>query len=113
MVAKAKRRLPPHGETADLTAFFDAFSDNTRARIMLALAGGRLCVCDISQTLGMSVSAVSHQLRVLRALNLVSYSAEGRQAFYKLADQHVSKVLQLGLSHVREKYPGSSAERRR
>jgi DNA-binding transcriptional ArsR family regulator len=80
---------------------------------MLALAGGRLCVCDISRTLGMSVSAVSHQLRVLRALNLVSYSAEGRQAFYELADHHVLKVLQLGLRHVREKRPVAAAGRGR
>ena len=95
--------MPPAGTILDLAAFFDAFSDPTRARILIALRGARLCVCDIAGVVNISVSAVSHQLRLLRALRLVRYTCKGRMVFYELDDRHVRKILDVGLSHISER----------
>jgi ArsR family transcriptional regulator len=95
--------MPSPNIILDLADFFDAFSDPTRIRILTSLRGARLCVCDIAAILAMSVSAVSHQLRLLRALRLVRYTCEGRMVFYELDDRHVSKILEVGLSHIAEK----------
>ena len=75
------------GRLADL---FKALSDPTRVRIVSLLAGAELCVCDLSAALGMSQSAVSHQLRTLRDMRLVRWRRDGRQIFYTLDDEHVA-----------------------
>jgi len=85
---------------AQLAETFKALSDPSRVRIVSLLAGAELCVCDLSAVLGMSQSAVSHQLRTLRDLRLVRWRREGRQIFYTLDDEHVADLFQMGLDHV-------------
>ena len=83
-----------------LAETFKALSDPSRVRIVSLLAEAELCVCDLAAALGMSQSAVSHQLRTLRDLHLVRWRREGRQIFYALDDEHVSDLFQRGLDHV-------------
>jgi ArsR family transcriptional regulator, lead/cadmium/zinc/bismuth-responsive transcriptional repressor len=86
-----------------LEDLFMVFSDATRLRILGALSRGELCVCDIGAVLGMSQSAVSHQLAVLRAARLVAYRREGKTVYYSLADDHVARLLEMGLEHASER----------
>jgi ArsR family transcriptional regulator len=85
---------------SQLAMTFKALSDPTRVRIVSLLRGDELCVCDLAAALGMSQSAVSHQLRSLRDLRLVRWRREGRQIFYTLDDDHVADLFQRGLEHV-------------
>lgn len=94
--------MPGDDELYSLAELFKVFGDPTRIRILYALAKQELCVCDIAETLGMTQSAISHQLRVLKQLHLVKYRREGKIVFYSLADSHVSTILAQGLEHVRE-----------
>lgn len=88
--------------TADrLASFFKALSDPTRVRIIGALAAGELCVSDLALDLGMTQSAISHQLRLLRELRLVRSRKEGRQVYYALDDDHIADLYRQGLDHVR------------
>ena len=101
-----------------LEELFKVFSDATRLRILEALDGGELCVCDIGAVLSMSQSAVSHQLAVLRAARLVAYHREGKTVYYSLADDHVGILLKAGLEHASEQASSqasahASAERAR
>lgn len=87
--------------TADrLAKTFSALADPTRLRLISALSGRELCVCDLSVVLGMTQSAVSHQLRLLRNLNLVRHHKEGRIVYYALDDAHIQELFQRGLEHV-------------
>lgn len=87
------------------TGVFALLADPTRARILHALSlVPRLCVCDVAASLGMSESAVSHQLRLLRASRLVSRTRQGRIAYYSLADEHVRHVLSDALQHAAEEH---------
>lgn len=94
--------LPDDEEIIDLADFYKLFSDSTRVRILSALTLHELCVYDLALVVGMSQSAVSHQLRVLKAGRLVSSRREGRVVFYRLSDDHVRDILTEGLEHVRE-----------
>lgn len=85
-----------------LADLFKIFGDPTRIRILSALGRHELCVCDIAQLLGMTQSAISHQLRVLKQMELVKFRKEGKTVFYSLADSHVSTILEQGLDHVNE-----------
>jgi ArsR family transcriptional regulator, lead/cadmium/zinc/bismuth-responsive transcriptional repressor len=89
-----------------LGELFKIFSDTTRLRILGALAGGELCVCDIGEVLGASQSAVSHQLAVLRAARLVAFRREGKTVYYRLADDHVGHLLDVALEHASESRQG-------
>ena len=86
----------------ELSDFYKIFGDTTRVRILYALDKSELCVCDISAVLGMSVSAVSHQLKTLREANLVKARREGKVIFYNLSDEHVKQILEFGLEHIME-----------
>ena len=102
-VRRAKEFMPD-AETVDgLADFFKLFGDGTRVRILLALDAGEMCVCDISETLGMTMSAVSHQLRMLREAKLVTSRREGRSMIYSLCDDHVKVVLETALEHIGER----------
>lgn len=101
-VARARGFMPPQDAVEDLADFFKIFGDGTRVRILLALDSGEMCVCDISETLGMSMSAVSHQLRMLRDAKLVTSRREGRSIYYSLCDEHVRIVLETALEHIGE-----------
>ena len=85
-----------------LADLFKVFGDPTRIRILYALSTGELCVCDIAQLLGMTQSAISHQLRVLKQMSLVKFRREGKTVYYSLADAHVATILAQGLDHVQE-----------
>lgn len=81
---------------------FKAISDLTRVRILFCLLGGEMCVCDIQELVGVTQSAVSHQLRVLKQAGLVKYRREGKSLYYSIADSHVSTMLATGLEHISE-----------
>ncbi len=101
-VDAALAAMPPEKELRDLAEFYKLFADPTRLRILSALGSCELCVCDLAETLKMSHSAVSHQLRLLRAGKLVKYRRQGKMAFYSLDDHHVETVVTQGLAHIRE-----------
>lgn len=99
----AARGLMPPDDTLDtLAGFFKVLGDGTRVRILWALTGGELCVCDVSAVLGMTKSAVSHQLSLLRAARLVRCRREGKTVYYSLDDGHVEQMLKAGIEHVGE-----------
>ncbi len=85
-----------------LADLFKVFGDPTRIRILHALSLKELCVCDIAQALGMTQSAISHQLRILKQFHLVKYRRDGKTIYYSLADSHVHTMLAQGLEHVME-----------
>ncbi|MEJ6949951.1 metalloregulator ArsR/SmtB family transcription factor [Halanaerobiaceae bacterium ANBcell28] len=87
----------------DLAEIFKTIGDPTRIKILYALKEQELCVCDLSELLEMSSSAISHQLRVLRTNKLVKYRKEGRIVYYSLDDDHVLCLFSQGLQHVMEK----------
>jgi len=99
-VQAALPNLVDDGTAARLAETFKALSDPTRVRIVSLLAASELCVCDLAAALGMSQSAVSHQLRTLRDLRLVRWRREGRQIFYTLDDEHVADLFRRALEHV-------------
>ncbi len=94
--------LPEDGTIADLADLFKMFGDPTRAKILGCLQLRDLNVGEIADVLGMSVSAVSHQLRILRAGKLVKGTKEGKEVKYSLDDDHVTKIMEYGLTHVNE-----------
>lgn len=100
----AVRRLMP-GECvlADIAELFKVFGDTTRTRILAALSVSEMCVACISSTLDMSVSAVSHQLRILRQSKLVKTRRDGKEIYYALDDDHVGRIFSLALEHIKEK----------
>ena len=85
-----------------MAEFFSLLGDANRLRILSLLAKQELCVCDLADDLGMSESAVSHQLRTLRALRLVKYQKQGRRVFYRLADHHVLDLYYAVSEHLEE-----------
>jgi ArsR family transcriptional regulator, lead/cadmium/zinc/bismuth-responsive transcriptional repressor len=94
--------------SATVETLADAFrvlGDPTRVRILDVLAKGELCVCDIASLVGMSESAVSHQLRLLRSIRLVRNRRSGRQVFYAVDDHHILELLRLAQTHAEEKIP--------
>ena len=86
-----------------LAETFKLLGDSTRVRILDALSRSELCVCDIARLLGLSESAVSHQLRLLRGLRLVRPRRSGRMVFYTMDDQHIVRLFEQGLQHVEER----------
>lgn len=101
-VTRARENSLPDGEVSQLAQLFKVLGDPTRTRILRALRSGELCVCDISHVLDMSISSVSHQLRVLREHDLVRFRRDGKIVFYTLADPHVLALHEIALEHVRE-----------
>ena len=102
-VAAVRGQLAGAAQIERATAVFALLADPTRARILHALSlVPRLCVCDLAASLGLSQSAVSHQLRLLRTSQLVTRARQGRIAYYSLADEHVRHVLGDALQHAAE-----------
>jgi DNA-binding transcriptional ArsR family regulator len=101
-VERVTSALPSEAAHDRLTDIFRALADPTRVRLLLALSRESLCVCDLSEVAGVSESAVSHQLRMLRDLRLVAFDREGKRAVYRLADVHVRDLLAIGLAHAEE-----------
>lgn len=100
---KVRRLRARVGEAEGLGSLFKALSDETRAKILFCLLQEELCVCDVANIMEMSVQAVSHHLRLLRAMNLVKYRRDGKLVFYSLDDAHVEHLILEGLAHVHER----------
>ncbi|WP_420593667.1 ArsR/SmtB family transcription factor [Deinococcus sp.] len=101
-VRRARAALPSQQDVDDASALLKAVADPTRLRLLSALHACELCVCDLAAVVNLSESAVSHQLRLLRAHRLVAFRKEGRVAYYRLLDQHVNGLIVSALEHVRE-----------
>ena len=102
IIEKLKKEELSEDIIAQLADVFKVLGDPTRIKIIHALANQELCVCDISELLKMSQSAISHQLRKLREFKLVKYRKEGRVVYYSLDDDHILQLFSQGLEHVRE-----------
>ena len=101
-IRKARAALVASDAITDLSELFHALGDPTRLKIVLALSPGELCVADLSEAIGMSESAVSHQLRLLKTLRLVRARKAGKQVYYALDDDHVGDLLSIGKQHIGE-----------
>ena len=86
----------------DLAELYKIFGDSTRIKILYVLFESEMCVCDIATLLNMSMSAISHQLRVLKQAQLIKFRRDGRTVFYSLADDHVRTILEQGMDHICE-----------
>ncbi|WAM31456.1 ArsR/SmtB family transcription factor [Caldicellulosiruptor naganoensis] len=103
ILEKVKKELPDDEKLFDLSEFFKVFSDSTRVKILNALLISEMCVCDLAALLQVTQSAISHQLRLLKAFRLVKSRKEGKVVYYSLNDEHVKSILELGLLHLSEK----------
>jgi len=102
VIKEVKSNLPDDDILLEVSENFKIFGDLTRLKIMQALFQRELCVCDLSAVLEANQSTISHQLRVLRRNNLVKFRKEGKMAYYSLADDHVVKIIEMGLEHAKE-----------
>lgn len=102
LIKDAKDSMPDTTVLYDLSDFFKVLGDSTRLGILFAIDGAPMCVCDISAALGMTKSAVSHQLKVLRQNRLVKYKKVGKNVFYELSDDHVRDIIEKALDHIQE-----------
>ncbi|HUX37738.1 MAG TPA: metalloregulator ArsR/SmtB family transcription factor [Rectinemataceae bacterium] len=101
-IETARGKLLDPASTSSLSSLFKVFADPTRIRLLSALSASELCVCDLGALLGMSQSAVSHQLALLRAARVVRSRREGKVVWYALDDDHVATLLAMGLEHLGE-----------
>lgn len=102
IVRQVKTMMPGEEDLLRLSELYRVFGDSTRIKILYVLFSSEMCVCDIAQLLGMTVSAISHQLRVLKAADLVKFRREGKTVFYSLADDHVRTIIGQGMEHISE-----------
>ena len=102
VVNKVMAQMPPEETLYDLAELYKVFGDTTRIRILYALFESELCVNDMAQLLGLSQTAVSHQLRVLKNNKLVTFRKEGKIVFYSLSDDHVRSIIETGMEHIEE-----------
>ena len=102
LLREVDAQMPDEGVLYDLAELYKIFGDSTRIKILYALFEAELCVCDIAQVLDMTQSAISHQLRLLKASKLVKFRREGKTIFYSLADEHVRTIIDMGMEHLCE-----------
>jgi len=102
VVERVRKGMPSKREYTEVASLYKMFADGTRVQILHALELSEMCVCDLAVLLGMTKSAVSHQLKSLRMSNLVSFRKEGQTVFYSLADSHVKDILDRGFEHINE-----------
>lgn len=103
IVDKAKKIMPSIEIFEHLAEFFFLIGDTTRCKILFAIDQQEMCVCDIANTLSMTKSSISHQLSKLRKSGIVKCRKEGKEVYYSLDDNHVKKVFEIGLSHIKHK----------
>ena len=99
---KINKEMPSDDELYDLAELFKVFGDSTRIKILFALFESEMCVCDIAETLNMTQSAISHQLKILKQSKLVGNRREGKSIIYFLADEHVRTIIDQGINHIEE-----------
>lgn len=102
LLQKVEGKIPEDETLKELADFFKVFGDTTRIRILCVLFRSELCVCDLAEVLGMTQSAISHQLRILKQMKLVKNRREGKTVFYSLADNHIQTILNQGMEHISE-----------
>lgn len=102
IVERGQKEMPGEDTLYDLTELFRIFGDSTRIRILYVLFEAEMCVCDIAALLGMTQSAISHQLKALKNARLVKSRRDGKTVFYSLADDHVKTIIDQGLEHILE-----------
>ena len=102
VIEKVEKVMPDEQQLMDLSEFFKVFGDSTRIKILYVLSQSEMCVCDIATLLQMGQSAISHQLRVLKQMRLVTFRREGKTVFYSLADAHIQTILAQGMEHISE-----------
>ncbi|MBQ2805244.1 MAG: helix-turn-helix transcriptional regulator [Clostridia bacterium] len=94
--------MPDIDTLYDVAELFKVFGDSTRIRILSALLGQELCVCDLCSLLDMTKSAISHQLRILRQTKLVKNRRSGKEVYYSLDDDHVATIISIAIEHTKE-----------
>lgn len=102
LVHKVDGQIPDGEVLKELADFFKVFGDTTRIRILCVLFQSEMCVCDLAEVLGMTQSAISHQLRMLKQMKLVKNRREGKTVFYSLADSHIQTIMNQGMEHISE-----------
>ena len=102
ILKRVQSALPEDTDLNRLAELYKVFGDTTRIKILYALSQTELCVCDLAELLGVTVSAVSHQLRLLKQAKLVNCRRAGRQAYYALADDHVKTIIGMAKEHIEE-----------
>ena len=102
LLSQVKSGMPKDEQLQDLGDLFKVFGDTTRIKIMYALYEDELCVCAISELLGMSQSAISHQLKTIKDANLVAARRDGKTIYYSLSDEHVKSIIAQGFEHISE-----------
>ena len=102
VLKKVRQDLPKDELLCDLSDLFKLFGDATRIKILYSLFESELCVCAIAELLGMTQSAISHQLKILRDANLVGNRREGKTVYYFLSDDHVRTIIAQGFDHLIE-----------
>ena len=102
LVNRIGKEMPSEDELYDLAELFKVFGDSTRIKILFALFESEMCVCDIAETLNMTQSAISHQLKILKQSKLVGNRREGKSIIYYLADDHVRTIIDQGINHISE-----------
>ena len=102
LVSEVRAKLPEENNMQDLAELFKVFGDTTRIRILFVLLESEMCVCDMAETLNMTQSAISHQLRLLKSNGLIRARRQGKSVFYSLADEHVRTIMEQGWEHILE-----------
>ncbi len=103
-IYEAKKNFPKDEHIQSLSDFYKVMGDQTRLKLLMTLEAGRLCVSDLSCALNMSLSAISHQLKVLRTAKLVKTTKIGKEVYYELDDEHIKDILEKGLEHIKEEH---------
>ncbi|MEE0945516.1 MAG: metalloregulator ArsR/SmtB family transcription factor [Acutalibacteraceae bacterium] len=102
IVSEVRQAMPHEEVLYALADLYKVFGDSTRIKILYVLSKAEMCVCDIAGLLGMTISAISHQLKVLKQARLVKFRKEGKTVFYSLADNHVTTIINNGMDHIGE-----------
>lgn len=102
LVNVINEKMPEEDKLYDLAELFKVFGDSTRIKILFVLFEAEVCVCDLAETLHMTQSAISHQLKILKQSKLVNNRREGKSVFYSLADGHVRTIIAQGMEHIEE-----------
>lgn len=102
VVNEVRALMPEEEKLYALADLYKVFGDSTRIKILYVLSIEEMCVCDIAGLLGMTISAISHQLKILKQARLVKFRRDGKTVFYSLADDHVTTIINNGMNHIEE-----------
>ena len=106
IVNQTKKKMLDNDFINEISLFFKILGDNTRVKILFALDNNEMCVCDIANVLNMTKSSISHQLAILRSAGIVNFRRDGREIYYRLDDEHITKLYEIGILHIEHKLKG-------